>query len=253
MNLEQIHEVVDVTSKLGVKKIKITGGEPLMRKDILGLVAGISKIRGIEDISMTTNGILLDKFASELKEAGLDRVNISLDTLNLDIYSKITQVDSGYLKDVKNGVNSAIRAGFYPVKLNMVVLKGLNENRIEEMIDFARDNGAVLQLIELLDRHSPLYFDLSGVEEKLRESATKIEKRRMHGRRKYFVDGAEVEVVRPHGSEFCMNCHRLRVTSDGKFKLCLLRDDVVEIKDVRKSFIEAVGRRVPFMMEQKCQ
>jgi len=253
MSLEQIQEIVDVTSKLGVRKIKITGGEPLMRKDIVELVGGISEIGGIEDISMTTNGILLDKFASELKKAGLDRVNISLDTLHPGIYSKITGTDSKYLKDVKKGVNSAIKASFYPVKLNMVVLKGLNGDRIEEMIDFAKSRGVVLQLIELLGRESPLYLNLDDVEEGLRMRARKIKKRRMHGRRKYFIDGAEVEVVRPHCPEFCMNCNRLRVTSDGKFKLCLLKSDAIDIKDIKSSFIEAVRKRRPFTMEQKCQ
>lgn len=252
MSVEKIHEIVEVTSKLGIRKIKITGGEPLMREDIVDLVAGISEVKGIEDISMTTNGILLDKFADELRGAGLNRINISLDTLDPGIYSIITQSDSRYLKNVKEGLESAINAEFYPIKLNMVVLKNLNENSIEEMIDFARRNKIVLQLIELLEKESPLYLSLNGVEEKLRIRATRVIKRHMHGRKKYFIDNAEVEIVRPHGSEFCMNCHRLRVTSDGRFKMCLLRDDTVDIKNIRNSFIEAVRRRTPFIMDQKC-
>lgn len=251
MSVEEIHDIVDVTGKLGVKKIKLTGGEPLMRKDIVDLVAEVSGVEGITDVSMTSNGTLLNDLAYELKEAGLDRINVSLDTLDPGIYSVITQSDSGYLMDVIDGLDNAVDAGFYPIKLNMVVLKNLNENSVKEMIDFTRRKGVMLQLIELIDKESPLYLDLEAIEGKMRAQATKIRKRRMHGRMKYFVDDAEVEIVRPHGPEFCMNCRRLRVTSDGKFKMCLLRNDTVDIKDIKSSFMEAVKKRRPYITE-KC-
>ncbi len=251
MSPERINEIVEVTSKLGVEKIKITGGEPLMREDICDIVSGISGINGIKDISMTSNGTLIHKFADRLRDAGLNRINVSLDTLDPAVYSVITGADSSCLYDVRRGLDSALKAGLYPVKLNMVVLKGLNENKIGEMIDFTRERGIILQLIELLDRESPLYYSLSDLEQDFERRASDVVKRRMHGRKKYLIEGAEVEVVRPHGSGFCMNCNRLRLTSDGRFKPCLLRDDTVEIGDVRDSFIEAVSRRRPFSVDQK--
>ncbi len=198
---------------------------------------------------MTTNGVLLEGFTHELKEAGLDRVDISLDTINPEVYSIITRSNSEYLENVRNGLESAIAVGFYPIKLNMVILNGLNDVSIDKMTAFAKSNKVILQLIELLDKKSPLYFNLNSMEKKLEMWATKVKKRHLHGIKKYFINSAEVAVVRPHRPEFCMNCHRIRVTSDGRFKLCLLKKDTVEINNIQNSFIEAVHKREPFLTQ----
>jgi cyclic pyranopterin phosphate synthase len=201
-----------------------------MRKDITEIIKGIATVSGLEDLSMTTNGTMLAGLAEELYANGLKRVNINFPTLNAEVYSKLT---GGILKDALEGVEAAVKVGFYPVKLNMLVLKGVNDMAVPEMIDFARETGAVLQLIELeplnitnayyVANHKPL----DEYESMLRQKAVKIESRRyMQNRHVYHLPGVTVEVVHPiENTEFCMHCTRLRLTSDGKLKPCLMRND----------------------------
>ncbi|MEM2816658.1 MAG: GTP 3',8-cyclase MoaA, partial [Candidatus Bathyarchaeia archaeon] len=146
MKAEEIIRIAKIAVSLGVSRIKLTGGEPLMRKDILQIVKGIADIPGLEELSMTTNGTLLAPIAKDLHANGLKRVNISLPTINEDTYCQLT---GGKLENVLRGVEAAVEAGLNPVKLNMLVLKGVNESQVDEMIDFARQTGAILQLIEL--------------------------------------------------------------------------------------------------------
>jgi cyclic pyranopterin phosphate synthase len=217
-----------------IRKIKLTGGEPLMRTDLAEIVRGMRAFE--DDISVTTNGAFLSKYAADLADAGLDRANVSLDTLKEERYDSITRTKNN-LPRVIEGVYSAIDAGLTPIKLNMVILKGINDDEIADMMRFVRecnkrgDKGAViLQLIELIPTFNPpmarYKADFGKIEDELKSQASKIKTRRLQRRKKYFVDGVEVEVVHPiDNTEFCANCSRLRVTSDGKLKACLLRDD----------------------------
>ncbi|MEM3617377.1 MAG: GTP 3',8-cyclase MoaA, partial [Candidatus Bathyarchaeia archaeon] len=215
---------------LGVSKIKLTGGEPLLRKDILQIVRGLASIHGLEELSMTTNGTLLEPLAKELKANGLRRVNINLPTIDSETYCKLT---GGKLEDVLNGVKAAVEAGLNPVKLNMLVLRGVNDSQVPEMINFAREVGAVLQLIELEpinisnEYYAAYHKPLDEYEEMLRQKAIKIEARKyMQNRHIYHLPDVKVEVVHPiENTDFCWHCTRLRVTSDGKLKPCLMRDD----------------------------
>ena len=230
MTLEEILRIAKTAVSLGIARIKLTGGEPLMRVDVCEVVKGIAEIPGLRDLSMTTNGLLLDELAKPLCAAGLKRVNISLPTLNPETYQKLT---GGKLENALAGVKAAIEAGFSPVKLNMVVLKGVNVADVAEMIDFARDMGVILQLIELDPINvSRVYYSkhhrfLAEQEAMLRDKAVSIETRRlMHNRLIYHLPDVTVEVVHPtENSDFCMHCTRLRVTSDGKLKPCLMRND----------------------------
>ncbi|MGC8895412.1 MAG: GTP 3',8-cyclase MoaA [Candidatus Bathyarchaeia archaeon] len=230
MTVDEIVRIVRIAVALGMSKIKLTGGEPLMRKDITEIVKGIAAISGLEDLSMTTNGTMLASLAEELYASGLRRVNINFPTLNGEVYGKLT---GGVLKDVLEGVEAAVKVGFHPVKLNMLVLKGVNDDAVLEMIDFARKTGAVLQLIELEPLNiSPTYYAinhklLDEYEDMLRQKAVKIETRRyMQNRHVYHLQDVTVEVVHPiENTEFCMHCTRLRLTSDGKLKPCLMRND----------------------------
>jgi cyclic pyranopterin phosphate synthase len=208
---------------LGVRSLKFTGGEPLLRQDLAGL---ISQMPQELDISLTTNGIFLAEQAQGLAEAGLDRLNISLDSLKPGTYRAITGGREGDLEKVLAGIDAAKGAGLEPIKLNVVVLKK-NEPQIPDLIEFSRQKGMILQLIELLDlRGLGISGDIERIERGLRECADRITTREMHRRKKYFIDGAEVEVVRPmDNTEFCAHCTRLRITSDGKIKPCLLRSD----------------------------
>jgi cyclic pyranopterin phosphate synthase len=262
MTPEEIQRIVEIAASFHIGKVKLTGGEPLIRKDIPDIVRRIKSTRGIEEVSMTTNGILLSDYAERLKDAGLARVNVSLDTLHPEKFKLITGVDA--LENVISSVRDAVKTGLCPVKVNMVLLKDLNEDEIGDMIKFTSDNGLVLQIIEL---ESPVetgvykkyHAELEGVEEFLKNISAKVVVRRMHHRRKYFLhEGGEVEVVRPmHNTEFCQYCNRIRVTSEGKLKPCLFRNDnLMDIigpmkegasNDVLKIlFAEAVKRREPF-------
>ena len=230
MTAEEVVRIARIAVNLGVSKVKLTGGEPLLRKDIVQIVKGIAALPGLEELSMTTNGTLLEPLAKELRTSGLKRVNINLPTLDGETYCKLT---GGRLENVLGGVKAAVEAGLNPVKLNMLVLKGVNDSQVPEMMDFARKIGAVLQLIELepVNMSSEYYREfhkpLDEYEEMLRQKAVKIEVRKhMQNRHVYHLPDLKVEVVHPiENTEFCMHCTRLRVTSDGKLKPCLMRND----------------------------
>jgi GTP 3',8-cyclase len=247
---EMVVNVARAAAELGVRSLKFTGGEPLLRKDLADL---ISQMPQDLDISLTTNGVFLADQAESLARAGLDRVNVSLDSLNPEKYCAITGGTVGDLEKVLAGIDAAKEAGLLPIKLNVVVLKE-NESEIPELIDYSRRKGVILQLIELLDLENlGISGDIEGIERSLAAQADSIRTREMHRRRKYFLDGAEVEVVRPmDNTEFCANCTRLRVTSDGKIKPCLLRsDNLIEIdtcdtEKIKELLRMANARREPY-------
>jgi cyclic pyranopterin phosphate synthase len=230
MTADEIVRIVRIAVALGMSKVKLTGGEPLMRKDITEIIKGIAAVSGLEDLSMTTNGTMLAGLAEELYANGLKRVNINFPTLNAEVYNRLT---GGVLENVLEGVETAVKVGFYPVKLNMLVLKGVNDDAVFEMIDFARKTGAFLQLIELEPLNiSQAYYhanfkSLNEYETILRQKAVKVETRRyMQNRCIYHLPDVKVEVIHPtENAEFCMHCTRLRLTSDGKLKTCLMRND----------------------------
>jgi cyclic pyranopterin phosphate synthase len=250
MSAGDIAELMQVGVRFGIKNIKFTGGEPLRHHDLLDIIRSVPP--GIES-SLTTNGTLLAPMAAALKEAGLARVNVSLDTLRPERYKAIAGKD--LLSNVLAGIDAAIEVGLTPVKLNMVLLEGINEDEVDDFMAFVRSKkDVILQVIELMEfNECKFHGDVDSVEQELNERATRVVTRRMHHRRKYCLDGAEVEVVRPlHNTEFCAYCNRLRVTSDGKLKPCLLRsDNLVDIRgkhgaELEEAFREAVGRRKPF-------
>jgi cyclic pyranopterin phosphate synthase len=235
MTVDEILRIVRIASSQGVSRIKLTGGEPLFRKDILEIVEGIASVKGVTDLSMTTNGTLLAPLAKDLRRRGLSRVNISLPTLNEEIYNKLT---GGRIDDALEGVKASVETGFHPVKLNMIILKCATDYDFEGMLDFARRTGTILQLIELepVNITNSYYVanhkDLDEYENTLRQKAFSVEARRyMQNRRIYHLPGVNVEVVHPtENTEFCQHCTRLRVTSDGKLKPCLMRgDNLVDI------------------------
>jgi cyclic pyranopterin phosphate synthase len=231
MTAIEIIRIAKVAVSLGITRIKLTGGEPLMRQDLPEIVAGIAAIEGLKDLSITTNGLLFGGgMAKRLRDFGLRRVNISLPSLNPETYQKLT---GGNLTDALVGVQAAIEAKFCPVKLNMVVLKDVNVKDVPSMIEYAGQKGVVLQLIELdpvnvgEKYYSEHHRNLDEQEAMLKAKATQVEQRPfMHNRRIYHLPNVTVEVVHPiENTDFCMHCTRLRVTSDGKLKPCLMRND----------------------------
>ncbi|QSZ66446.1 GTP 3',8-cyclase MoaA [Methanofollis aquaemaris] len=250
LSIEEIREILRVGAKFGIRSVKLTGGEPLLRKDILDIIRAVPD--GIE-VSLTTNGTLLEGLAHDLKAAGLSRVNVSLDTLRPERYREITKRD--LLDRVVRGIRAAMDAGLTPVKLNMVLLKDVNEDEIDDFLAYVRDtDDLILQVIELMEfNECTLHGDVDRLEREIAEHSKEILTRRMHHRKKYCMDGAEVEVVRPlHNTEFCAYCNRLRVTSDGYLKPCLLRaDNHVDIRgkhgeELEALFMQAVQSREPF-------
>lgn len=265
LSVNEIVRIAEISVKLGITRIKITGGEPLVRTDIFEIIQGISNIPRLKDLSMATNGTLLYNKAKELKESGLKRVNISLPTLDPIMYKKLT---NGEINPVLDGINSAIESKLNPVKLNMVILKNINEQNIPEMIEYAAQTGTILQLIELdpINVNKQYYSDfhriLDDQEKKLRKKAIKVETRPyMHNRKIYRLENVTVEVVHPiENSEFCMHCTRLRVTSSGNLKPCLMKNDnIINIikplrngasdKELESLFVKANEIRAPFYKE----
>ena len=201
-----------------------------MREDIVNIINGINTVQGLKDLSITTNGTLLAPIARELRSNGLRRINISVPTLEEREFRKLTR---GNVKQALEGVSAAVEAGFCPVKVNMLILKGINDEAVPAMIEFASKTGAILQLIELeplnIDssyftrRHKPL----DEYEKMLEQKALRTETREfMQNRRIYRLPDSTVEVIKPiENTEFCLHCTRMRVTSDGKLKPCLMRND----------------------------
>ena len=264
MTADELYTICKIAKKIGVRKIRLSGGEPLLKKDIVEIVSKIASL-GFKDISMTTNGILLEKYAQDLKDAGLDRVNVSLDTLDRKTFKLITKKD--YLEDAKKGILKAVEVGLYPVKINMVIMKDINQNEIKDMFKFCKENDIVLQLIELIesencddDKFSEDYhYKLDDIENELADIADDVREREfMQGRKKYYINGGEIEVVKPvDNAKFCANCSRLRITPDGKIKPCLLRNDnLVELishvrngeseEKLEEIFINGINKREPF-------
>jgi cyclic pyranopterin phosphate synthase len=239
--LDDIREILRVAASLGMRSVKFTGGEPLLREDILEIVRAVPA--GLES-SMTTNGILLGEYARGLRDAGLSRINISLDSLDRECYREITGHDR--LPEVLAGIEAALEARLTPIKLNMVILKGINQDEVDAFLRYVRGNrDLILQLIELMEWNTcTSHAEINRLEEDLASRSKIILTRRMHHRKKYCVDGAEVEVVRPrHNTEFCAFCNRLRVTSDGRLKPCLLRsDNLIGIRGKRGAELEALFR-----------
>lgn len=262
LGVSEIEKVVAVAAGEGVRRVKLTGGEPLLRRDIFDVVGRLSSIPGIEEVSMTTNATLLADMAGELKEAGLKRVNVSLDSLVPERYKEITGFDK--MDSVLRGIDEAVRVGLSPVKINMVLLRDLNVDEFWDLARFSRERGAILQVIELVDLGDNSIFqryhvDVEPLEIELQNQAVRIVTRNMHKRKKYFLpSGAEIEIVKSvHNSDFCANCTRIRLTSDGKLKPCLMRNDnlvdVAELlkrgsdsKTLRELFLKAVELREPY-------
>ncbi|KAF1079022.1 GTP 3',8-cyclase MoaA [Methanogenium sp. MK-MG] len=249
MSAEDIGEIMRVAKHFDMRSIKFTGGEPLMRTDLVDIVSMVPE--GMES-SMTTNGTILESVAQDLKDAGLSRVNISLDSLRHERYKSIAGKDC--LSDVLVGIDAAIEAGLTPVKLNVVLMKGINDDEIADFIEFARSRDhLILQFIELMDefRDCPYHMELISLEEELQRIAKTVVTRRMHHRKKYLLDGAEIEIVRPmHNTEFCAFCNRLRVTSDGFLKPCLMRhDNHVNIRGLRGAALEDAFRETVMLRQ----
>ncbi len=250
LSYEEIYTVAQAATELGINKVRITGGEPLVRLGLPRLVEMLAKIKAIDDISLTTNGVFLSRYAAELKQAGLQRINVSLDTLKPDRFELITRSESS-LSQVLEGIETARAAGLEPVKLNMVVMAGIND---DELLDFAAKTIAEewhVRFIELMplngdDAPAPRFISASEMRKRL-EKLGKLEPCLPsigNGPAKYFrfprAKGS-IGFITPVSEHFCFNCNRLRLTADGKLRPCLLSDYEIDLKAPLRSGMSLAG------------
>ncbi len=251
MSAAEVERLVRVAREFEIRSVKFTGGEPLVREDMEEVVG--RTVRHLTDVSLTTNGSMLARRAEGLRNAGLKRVNVSIDSLDPAAFREIRH---GALPPVLRGIETALNVGLTPVKLNMVVFRPTLPH-IPEMIEFVRRNaGLRLQLIQFMPElvgQKDWSVDIDGVKRWLESRADRVLVREMHHRRIYQFGGAEVELVDPvYNREFCMNCHRIRVTHQGELKGCLNRnDDLVptrglDDRELRDAFRQVVALRVPY-------
>lgn len=230
LSFEEIERVVRLAAKLGIQKIRLTGGEPLLRQGVELLVAKLAGIPGIEDLAMTTNGFLFARKAEALKAAGLRRISFSMDSLDRDNFKKITGRDG--LSEVVTGIGRAQELGLNPVKVNAVIIRGINDHEIENLADFARKRNLSFRFIEFmpLDSGRAWLKDLVVPgREILQRLQAKFALRTIQSgnaaetaRRWAFEDGrGEIGIIAPVTEPFCGHCNRLRLTADGKIRTCL--------------------------------
>lgn len=238
LSYEEIRRVVGIAASLGVKKIRITGGEPLARKNIFFLISSLKAIKGIEDISLTTNGILLEQYAKGLSDSGLNRVNVSLDTLRPDRYREITR--GGDISPVLKGLNAAEKAGLLPVKINMVPIRGLNDDEITDFAHITLATPRHVRFIEFMPIGSrdlwneDMYISTDDIKTTVERIAPLIPVHlRKNGPARYFrFDGAlgVIGFISALTHHFCGDCNRLRLTADGKLRPCLFSETEIDLK-----------------------
>jgi cyclic pyranopterin phosphate synthase len=258
MSTDDVVRFLEVAREFDVEKVKFTGGEPMLRQDLEEIIRRTPD--GMET-SLTTNGTFLPGRAEALKDAGLDRVNVSQDALDPEAFREVTK--SGAYDDVIEGVLAAVDAGLDPVKLNMVVFEA-TAGYVPEMVEHVAENdGLQLQLIEYMPElagRPEWAVEIERVHGWLEEQADRVEHRDMHDRRRYFIGGGMVEVVDPvENEDFCANCHRVRVTHQGLLKGCLNRNDDLKPMgemtkpEIREAFRDVVAERVPYYGEYMIQ
>jgi len=244
LTYEEILRIVRVFASEGISKVRLTGGEPLIRKGIVDFISRLSKIEEIKDLSLTTNGILLKEFAHDLKQAGLKRINISLDSLKKDRFLQITRRDG--FEQVWAGIEETLKVGLSPIKINVVAIKGLNDDEIESFARLTMHLPLTIRYIEYMP---------SGNGEEWQESdiltIPRIKSRletigklipipsdRWDGPAKRFrIDGAigEIGLIGAVSSHFCEECNRIRLTPDGRLRTCLFSDDETDVREILRN------------------
>ncbi len=239
LRYEEIIKIVEVGTELGIKKVRITGGEPLVRQGVVDLIKELRKISALEDITMTTNGVLLPKYAFALKRAGLSRVNISLDSLNPDTYKTITR--RGEFSQAIEGIKAALEVGLNPVKINTVVMKGLNDSELENFVELTKDKDLHVRFIEYMPMGETsllsgnYYVSLNEFKEKIinKMGMVPVDIKNNGPSKDFKVPGAKgtVGFITAISHNFCSTCNRMRLTADGFLRPCLASDVEVNMRD----------------------
>ncbi len=236
LTYEEILRLVGVAVRMGISKIRITGGEPLVRRNVVYLCERIAALEGVSSFSLTTNGVLLQQYAAALRKAGVERVNISLDTLRPERFQAITRL--GRFDRVWRGIETAREAGFAPIKLNVVVMRGVNDDEIEDMAMLTMKYPYHVRFIELMPFSADVFQDRFFSSEETLERISGLgplspcESRNSNGPARYFqLEGAsgKIGVISPISRHFCPGCNRLRVTADGKLRTCLFSNEETDL------------------------
>ena len=255
LTTEELEYLVNIFVSSGIENVRLTGGEPLLRSDLIDIIKKISNINEIKDLSLTTNGILLKDFAFNLKEAGLKRLNISLNSLNKETFYKITGLN--LLDNVLSGIRDAYDTGFNPIKINSVILKNINEDEIINLASLTLNNNILVRFIEYspLNKSMPSFNDLGVINDEVKN---RLEKEfgqlcedkniKINGPARYYKiknSLGNIGFISGFSQFFCLSCNRLRLTSDGKLLLCLYAKDYLDLKslirtNVKKEIIKGI-------------
>lgn len=244
LTMDEIAQVVGIFAELGISKVRLTGGEPLLRKGVPALVARLKATPGIHEVVMTTNGILLQAFAAKLKQAGLDRLNISLDTLDPENFKRIAAMDK--LNEVLGGIDAALLNGLTPIKLNMVLMKGINDHEVPAMVRFAIERRMDLRFIEWMPTSAEIhsiredkFLSTESVRQSLESEFCLLRKEvDPHApARTYQIIGTDSTVgfISPLSNAFCSMCNRLRLKANGMMKTCLHGKEDLGLRELLRS------------------
>jgi len=263
LTLEEIALVARAFTELGVEKIRITGGEPLIRKNIMQLFKNIGKLPKLKELTTTTNGSHLLALAKPLQDAGVERINISLDSLDPEKFRKITRI--GNLKNVLSGIDKALSLDFKKLKINSVILKNRNHNEVVDLVRFAINRGIDISFIEemplgLIDEHNrnETYYSSDLIKNDLEHEYELVSSTISTGgpSRYYKIIGTDTKVgfISPHSHNFCSQCNRVRLTAEGQLLLCLGQEHSVSLKKIIRAFpgdIEKLKNSIRKAMEIK--
>ena len=245
LRFNEIEQIMRVFAKLGTRRVRITGGEPLVRKNVTDLITRLNRIPEIEDLSLSTNATRLNKLATPLAQSGIARINVSLDTLRADRFKAITQ---GKLQKVLDGLMTANAAGLQPIKINMVVMKDVNDDEVEDMVEFCIAHGFTLRFIETMpvgasgrDANVDHYVDLQTIKARLAEKYKLLPGVMPGGgpARYYQIAGTDLKLgfITPISQHFCETCNRVRLSTDGTLYLCLGQDHAYPLRDIVRAGI----------------
>ena len=244
LTFDEITRLASIFARLGVQKVRLTGGEPLVRPRIEQLVERLSAIDGIHDIAMTTNGFLLQQKAQVLRQAGLKRLNISLDSLDNEVFRKMNG-DRASVTQVLRGIEAAERAGYTPIKINTVVQRGINDHTVVDLAMYFRQRGHIVRFIEFMDAgtlNGWCYDNVVLTNELIQRISTVAPLVPLAPnykgevvRRYRYADGGEIGFITSVSDPFCGNCNRLRITADGKIYTCLFATQGVDLRELLRS------------------
>lgn len=259
LSFDEIERVVGAFARLGVSRVRLTGGEPLLRRNLPDLAGRLKQLPGLNDLSLSTNATQLDKYADALFQAGISRINVSLDSLHADRIAQVTGRD--VLPKILAGLEAAKRAGFAPIKINMVALQGVNDDEIDAMVAYCIEQGYVLRLIETMPMgetgRKAQHLDLQPVKERLRVRFGLIDGMPSGGGPARYLQTPDktfsVGFITPISQHFCDTCNRVRLAVDGTLYMCLGQNDRVELRpllrdgasdaDIEQAILQAIAQK----------